>query len=64
MPSPRQHPVFIGLNDAGGSEDDSSKWEIRDKYYLTAPGRRITATALKLREMFIIPSLQGLLYED
>ena len=23
--------MFIGLNDAGGSEDDSSKWEIRDK---------------------------------
>jgi iron-sulfur cluster assembly protein len=23
--------VFIGLNDAGGSEDDSSKWEIRVK---------------------------------
>jgi hypothetical protein len=21
--------VFIGLNDAGGSQDDSSKWEIR-----------------------------------
>ncbi len=34
------------------------------KYYLTAPGRRITATALKLREMFIIPSLRGLIYED
>ncbi len=34
------------------------------KYHLTAPGRRITATALKLREMFIIPSLRGLLYED
>ena len=23
--------MFIGLNDAGGSEDDSSKWEIRVK---------------------------------
>jgi hypothetical protein len=34
------------------------------KYHLTVPGRRITATALKLREMFIIPSLRGLLYED
>ncbi len=32
--------------------------------YLTALGRRITATALKLREMFIIPSLRGLLNED
>jgi hypothetical protein len=31
------------------------------KYYLTALGRRITATALKLREMFIIPSLRGIL---
>jgi len=31
------------------------------KYYLTAFGRRVTATALKLREMFIIPSLRGLL---
>lgn len=31
------------------------------KYYLTALGRRVTATALKLREMFIIPSLRGVL---
>jgi hypothetical protein len=29
------------------------------KYYLTALGRRVTATALKLREMYIIPSLRG-----
>ena len=29
------------------------------KYYLTALGRRITTVALKLREMFIIPSLRG-----
>ena len=29
------------------------------KYYLTALGRRVTITALKLREMFIIPSLRG-----
>lgn len=29
------------------------------KYYLTALGRKITATALKLREMYIIPSLRG-----
>lgn len=28
------------------------------KYYLTALGRRVTATALRLRQMFIIPSLQ------
>ena len=31
------------------------------KYYLTALGRRVTATALKLREMYIIPSLRGML---
>lgn len=31
------------------------------KYYLTALGRRVTATALKLREMYIIPSLRGLI---
>lgn len=31
------------------------------KYYLTALGKRITATALKLREMFLIPSLRGIL---
>jgi hypothetical protein len=31
------------------------------KYYLTVLGKRITATALKLREMFIIPSLRGIL---
>jgi hypothetical protein len=31
------------------------------KYYLTALGRRVTATALKLREMYIIPSLRGVL---
>ena len=29
------------------------------KYYLTALGRRVTARALKLREMYIIPSLRG-----
>ncbi len=29
------------------------------KYYLTALGRRVAATALKLREMYIIPSLRG-----
>jgi hypothetical protein len=29
------------------------------KYYLTGFGRRIIAVALKLREMFIIPSLRG-----
>ncbi len=33
-------------------------------YYLTALGRRITDTALSLREMFIIPSLRGVIYED
>lgn len=27
------------------------------KYYLTALGRRVTATALRLREMVIIPAL-------
>jgi hypothetical protein len=31
------------------------------KYYLTALGRRVTATALKLREMYIIPSLRGMI---
>jgi hypothetical protein len=31
------------------------------KYYLTALGRRVTASALKLREMYIIPSLRGIL---
>ena len=31
------------------------------KYYLTALGRRVTATALKMREMFIIPTLRGVL---
>ena len=30
------------------------------KYYLTALGRRVTATALKLREMYIIPLLRGM----
>jgi hypothetical protein len=30
------------------------------KYYLTALGRRVSATALKLREMVIIPSLRGI----
>jgi len=29
------------------------------KYYLTALGRKVTATALKLRQMYIIPSLRG-----
>lgn len=29
------------------------------KYYLTTLGRRVTMVALKLREMFIIPSLRG-----
>jgi hypothetical protein len=32
------------------------------KYYLTALGRRVTAVALKLREMFIIPALRGILH--
>lgn len=32
------------------------------KYYLTSLGRRVTAVALKLREMFIIPSLRGILH--
>jgi len=31
------------------------------KYYLTTLGKRVAATALKLREMFIIPSLRGFL---
>ncbi len=31
------------------------------KYYLTALGRRVTAIALKLREMYIIPSLRGII---
>ena len=31
------------------------------KYYPTKFGRRVAATALKLREMFIIPSLRGIL---
>ena len=31
------------------------------KYYLTALGRRVTATALKMREMYIIPSLRGII---
>jgi hypothetical protein len=31
----------------------------RYKYYLTALGRKVIATALKLREMYIIPSLRG-----
>ena len=31
------------------------------KYYLTSLGRRVTATALKLREMYIIPSLRGVI---
>ena len=30
------------------------------KYYLTGLGRRVTTTALKLREMYIIPSLRGI----
>lgn len=30
------------------------------KYYLSALGRRLTAMALKLRKMFIIPSLRGI----
>jgi hypothetical protein len=29
------------------------------RYYLTALGRKVTLTALKLREMFIIPYLRG-----
>ena len=33
----------------------------RYKYYLTALGRKVTALALKLREMYIIPSLRGIL---
>jgi hypothetical protein len=31
------------------------------KYYLTALGRRVTTIALKLREMYIIPSLRGVI---
>jgi len=31
------------------------------RYYLTAFGRKITALALKLREMFVIPALRGIL---
>jgi len=31
------------------------------KYYLTALGRRVTATGLKLREMAVIPLLRGML---
>lgn len=31
------------------------------KYYLTALGRRVTATGLKLREMAVIPMLRGML---
>jgi len=31
------------------------------KYYVTSLGKRIIASALKLKEMFIIPSLRGLL---
>jgi hypothetical protein len=31
------------------------------KYYLTAFGRRVTATGLKLREMAVIPLLRGML---
>jgi hypothetical protein len=31
------------------------------KYYLTSFGKRIVATALKLKEMFVIPYLRGLL---
>ena len=33
------------------------------KYYLTALGRKVTATALKLREMYIIPLLRGVIAE-
>jgi hypothetical protein len=29
------------------------------KYHLTALGKRVAATALKLKEMFVIPSLRG-----
>ena len=31
------------------------------KYYLTTLGRKVTATTLKLREMYIIPSLRGVI---
>jgi len=31
------------------------------KYYLSALGRRVITTALKLREMFVIPSLRGIM---
>jgi len=34
------------------------------KYYLTVMGKRIVATALKLKEMFVIPYLRGLLAYD
>ncbi len=29
------------------------------KYYLTSLGRQITATSLKLKEMYVIPVLRG-----
>jgi predicted transcriptional regulator len=29
------------------------------KYYLTSLGRRVVATSLKLKELFIIPNLRG-----
>ena len=29
------------------------------KYYLTSFGRRVVATSLKLKELFIIPALRG-----
>jgi hypothetical protein len=32
----------------------------RYKYYLTAFGRKVTATALKMREMYLIPMLRGI----
>ena len=31
------------------------------KYYLTSWGRKVTAMAIKLREMYIIPSLRGII---
>ncbi len=34
------------------------------KYYLTNLGRRVGVVALKLKEMFIIPALRGLLLEE
>ena len=37
------------------------KAQKRYRYYVTSLGKRIIASALKLKEMFLIPSLRGLL---